>query len=814
MLPEGTILGDYRISKVLGTGGFGITYLAVDEKLGLTVAVKEAMPSDIAYHDGRNVLPKSRKNVQQLHQFLGKFLDEARLAVRVNHANVVHVLRFFEANSTAYMVMQYEEGRDLKDFLDKLGRPFTENEIRALARPLLEGLQAVHESGMIHRDIKPGNIFLRNRDNSPVLLDFGAARVSDATHFTTILTDGYAPLEQYQERGRQGSWTDIYAVAAVLYRLLFGKKPPSAPERQIADTLIPAAIAGRGHINDSLARAIDWGLTVDGFTRPQTVAQWAKALDLTSETAAPVLAPQAGGRYTNWRILGRGGVASVYRALDTELECPVVIKLLLPDIREKLAADPERLKQVRRDILLAQNVQSDYLATTYNIFDGPEGLGAVSELVDGIPLAVWLNRHQDDLVDTAAARLECVNKLAQALSAAHRRLAHRDLRPQNIFLRGGRVYDPVVIDLGLSSAVSHTVHRGVVAFPWQYDCMAPEQFERPDSVDARSDLFALGIIGYLLLTGRLPSVSLRDVQRTGAPPRGAVEAPSVYNPAVTPALDRLILKLLNYEPEHRFQRADEVLNLLNGPGPYLVAPDKVRSSKESGSSVSRFEGAVDIPGGEYYFGARMVRANEPLAKKVRLSPFKIDAKLVTNRDYDRFIRATGRPVAPLAGHPLFGAPDHPVVGISHSEALRFAEWAGGTLPTEAQWECAARGGNKLAEYPWGNVTPDEIRANLNNVAPGTTPVAAFPGGRNSFGLWDMSGNVWEWCADTYDERFRPELPADTLDPVNKEPLGPKVLRGGGFLSPPEHGRCAYRSGAVPSSGRNDIGFRVVYPNRI
>jgi len=165
---------------------------------------------------------------------------------------------------------------------------------------------------------------------------------------------------------------------------------------------------------------------------------------------------------------------------------------------------------------------------------------------------------------------------------------------------------------------------------------------------------------------------------------------------------------------------------------------------------------------------------------------------------------------------VFGAPSYPVVGVTWEEALGFARWAGGSLPTEAQWECAARGGVQFAEYPWGDAAPDPTRANIAGVAAGTTPVGAFPQGASGFGLLDMCGNVWEWCQDAYDEKFYSGITKDSLNPVNNpakpDPSRARTLRGGSFESSVVQGRCAFRSSARGDERRNDIGFRVVYRN--
>jgi serine/threonine protein kinase len=284
-LPAGYALHEYRVEKLLGVGGFGITYLAVDGNLNLRVALKEYLPGDIALRGAdQSITPQSADTAPTFDWGKRRFMDESRTLASFRHPNIVRVMRFFEANGTAYMVMEYVEGDALPDWL-KPRRPLAEAQVAGLAGPLLDGLEVVHNSGFMHRDIKPGNIYVRN-DGTPVLLDFGSARQKNE-ELTAIVTPGYAPFEQYHERGRQGPWSDIYAMAGVLYWLVTGNRPLDAAARMREDALPPAVQAGdRGRYRPEFLAAIDWALALNEDQRPQNVAQWRAAL-LGSQPTQP-----------------------------------------------------------------------------------------------------------------------------------------------------------------------------------------------------------------------------------------------------------------------------------------------------------------------------------------------------------------------------------------------------------------------------------------------------------------------------------------------------------------------------------------------
>jgi hypothetical protein len=295
-LPAGYQLQEYTLKSVLGHGGFGITYLAADNNLGKDVAIKEYLPTEFAVRrDDSQVQPRSTADNNDYEWGLDRFMKEAQTLGLFRHPNIVPVYRAFKANGTAYMVMEYQNGQSLAELFRKHRSDFTEEDLLGLTLPLLDGLAVVHKAGYLHRDLKPGNIFIRE-DGSPVLLDFGAARNAvgrKSKNLTSIVTPGYAPLEQYFADGNQGPWTDIYATASILYQAVAGRIPPEAPARVKRDPITPAVEAGRGRFSEAFLTGIDIGLRVEEEQRPQTVEQW-RAMLLGQEV--PEAPPPTMGR--------------------------------------------------------------------------------------------------------------------------------------------------------------------------------------------------------------------------------------------------------------------------------------------------------------------------------------------------------------------------------------------------------------------------------------------------------------------------------------------------------------------------------------
>lgn len=298
-LANGTVLdGDYKVLRVLGAGGFGITYLAEEISLARKVAVKEYFPGEFATRDGPTLIRSKSKTLQADYQWgLDRFISEAQTLAKFDHPNVARVLRYFRANNTGYMVLRFEEGMSFKAFLSRLGRTPTQGELDTIVRPLLNALDAIHAQDFLHRDIAPDNIVIR-ADGSPVLIDFGSARGEVAGHSHTVsalVKPGYSPFEQYAATGKnQGPWTDIYALGATLYHAVTGTRPTDSPARVTADDLVPAVAAAKGNYRQSFLVAIDHSMRLKVDERPRCVDDWRNEL-FTAAERPPVAASDAAG---------------------------------------------------------------------------------------------------------------------------------------------------------------------------------------------------------------------------------------------------------------------------------------------------------------------------------------------------------------------------------------------------------------------------------------------------------------------------------------------------------------------------------------
>jgi len=279
-LPDGHALLNYRILRVLASGGFSFVYLAHDEN-EIPVAIKEFLPSTLVLRTGEAPAPQvPPENLATFRYGMKCFFEEGRALARLQHPNVVRVLNFFRANDTVYMVMRYERGRTLQEHIVAHHGVLKESWIRRKFAALLNGLREVHTNKLLHLDIKPGNVYLRN-DGTPLLIDFGAARqtlTEEGTKLPPMYTPGFASPEHHRDRENLGPWSDIYSVGASMYACLAAAAPQPADQRLADDQLVPARRGWSGKYSAELLDIIDWCLRLDHLERPQSVFALQKSL--------------------------------------------------------------------------------------------------------------------------------------------------------------------------------------------------------------------------------------------------------------------------------------------------------------------------------------------------------------------------------------------------------------------------------------------------------------------------------------------------------------------------------------------------------
>ena len=289
-LPPDTVIGGYRVVRKISAGGFGVVYLAVDKE-GQQVAVKEYLPSALTMRDAGALVPQVAPEKLSLYRLgLKSFFEEGRSLAQISHPSVVSVLNFFRQNETVYMVMNYLEGATLQDFIVtardlKKQKVFRESTIRSLFDEVLRGLRIVHQHKMLHLDLKPANIFITD-DNKAVMLDFGAARevLNKEGNFTRpMYTPGFAAPVMYRRDSTMGPWTDIYAIGACIYSCMQGYPPNDAPQRLEKDRLALSLTRMRGVYSDNLIEVVEWCMSLDPLSRPQSVFALQKELSREGE---------------------------------------------------------------------------------------------------------------------------------------------------------------------------------------------------------------------------------------------------------------------------------------------------------------------------------------------------------------------------------------------------------------------------------------------------------------------------------------------------------------------------------------------------
>ena len=473
------------------------------------------------------------------------------------------------------------------------------------------------------------------------------------------------------------------------------------------------------------------------------------------------------------RVIGEGGMGVVYRAYDEALDRVVALKCL----HSNLAGDRDIRTRFAREARILRSYSHPNVVSVYDFVEQGYFLAMVMELVEGPSLVEYLGRWRGHLPLAEIRRI--FQGVLEAVEAGHRQgVIHRDLKPENILVTGsGESMRPKIVDFGIARILEGTTYTMTGAFLGTCCYMSPEQVQQPHAADPRSDIYSLGVTLYQLCTGKLPfegnhfAVMMAHVNEPPVPP-------SQLRAELPTELERLILDALAKDPAQRPPSCSVFRDRLAAALP-SVAPAAITDFPKlvrAGASAEM----VLIPAGSFRMG-RSRRA-------VYLDDFYIDRTPVTNREFSTFLEITGyRPTDEdsgrfvphvLGGKLSKGLENHPVVYVSWVDARAFAAWAGKRLPSEAEWEKAARGTDGR-KYPWGRVEPSRLRANYGNKAGGTVPIGSYPDGASPYGVLDLAGNVWEWCEDFDEPAFYEDGPPS--NPRNESAGERLVMRGGSYM---------------------------------
>ncbi len=834
-LVPGDTLFEYLIERVLGHGGFGITYLARDTHLDKVFAIKEYLPADLAARvDGQTVSTRSIDAAEPFEWAKRKFMDEARVLARFTHPNLIQVHRFFEANGTAYFVMEYAEGTTLHEILLQEGT-LPEQRILDILLPIMDGLAIVHQAGVLHRDIKPGNIIIRD-NGSPVLIDFGAARQgigSVTKSLMALTTPGYAPIEQYGTKTAQGPATDLYALGAVAYRLISGEKPPNAIDRLRNDPYIPAIRAGAGRYSDSLLAAVDWALALEAQDRPQSIPEWRAVLE--GQAAAPqrkfVDSDTQTVRQSSVAIEHTQAVAASGVLDGLDLRADPTRRTAPPDLavpaRPRLPAaevpvDPEKLPWaaiVVVSILCIVAAGALFLSLTGQL----KGRITTADRTDSGTLKT-LNGERaatERGMEPAGAALEsdpAIDAGGPAQSAARAGKVSATAEPTRTpppVAASTAAAEPLAEPAGLRQTSPQAADRTTGTATTAQSVFLPAPPARPKPAPAP--------------TSEIKAKSVATSQPAATPSPAPVPA----EPAAAPIDRTAEATVAPARPAVVSTRSARTAAPVVADPP---APRRLATPIQSLARLSQFSDCavcpemIVLPTGQFTMGADPgagVNAWEQPAHRVRVThPVAIGKYEVTQEEWGACV--SRGPCAVTENGPATSQSGKlPVVNVSWNEVQQYLGWLSEhtgrryRLPSESEWEYAARAGTTTARF-WGDDRANQCqfangadlsavrrRAGLEPIDcddgfPALAPVGNFK--PNDFGLFDVAGNASELVQDCWTKSYR-GAPSDTA-PVEAGNCVQRVIRGGGWLSKPEHLRTPARGLTFTYIKSEDLGFRV------
>jgi len=792
-LAPGSIVDKLRIDRVLGQGAFGITYLVTDEVLGKSFALKEYLPRDHAIRQEDGSLQPAREASATLFTTgLSYFLSEGRTVAPLDHPNIVTVFRCFEANGTAYLLMPYYRGEALHTLLRRSGT-LTAGEALALILPLLDALEYIHRQGVTHQDIKPANIYITD-NGSPILLDFGAAgqRLGGGTANRWKLgSEGYAAAEQSDANGQIGPWTDIYGLAATLYRSITGQVPVAATQRQRAlsqgdpDPLQPITSLVSEREFDGLLDAIRQGLVVNPESRPQSVHQWRSVFDKRK----PGQVATAAGISPGIEQEGREWLPMILLGIFLVVIASAAIYLLTgggdgkegQSSESALSKDAGATPEERTRWQAALEADTAY---AYQLFlqDFPETFHQAQA------------QAQLDVLDEKAWQVAKADGAESAIEAY-----------MGQFPGGLHETDARILQKEIELARAETERQNQEKK--HQDDMAWDSARATRTIGAMDEYLSnwpggLHVEEAYDLSRRLND-EINDIRGfKSATKLNTIEAYQTYIAA--------------------FPSGSKVAAALEAMDQLTLRPGKTFQDCADCPTM------VVVPAGSFWQGSE---ESEPLALKkekprrmVTISePFAVGVFEVTMQQWDLCVADGGCTTKPRDNG--WGRGSRPVIMVSWNDAQEYVSWLSKKtgqpyrLPSESEWEYFARAGEE-SDWPGGDPARACEFGNIAGVETGfrwqhescedgavmeTLPVGSFKS--NDFGVYDVIGNVAEWTLDCMNLSYL-DGPADG-SAWNRGICSSRMTRGGSWFTGTKEIRLPARFNLKTGDHNDFTGFRVV-----
>jgi formylglycine-generating enzyme required for sulfatase activity/serine/threonine protein kinase len=802
-LAPGFVVDKLRIDRVLGQGTFGITYLVTDQVLDKSFALKEFLPqAHVVREEDGSLRPSSERAAEQFERGLGRFLHEGRTVAKLDHPNIVTVFRCFKANGTAYLLMPFYRGEALHKLLRRSGA-LSADEARALSVPLLNALEYIHANEVIHQDIKPANIYI-TESGEPILLDFGAAGQRRDTGSPPLSdldrklgSEGYAAAEQSESTGDIGPWTDIYGLAATLYRCITGQVPIAASQRRLAlnardpDPLAAPASLVSERDYEGILEAVSQGLAVDSGSRPQDVGDWRK--HFTQKSGRETIESKFPAGIDRE---GREWLPLILLALFLATVTATAIYLFT-------AQSPDKESLVR-DIPGGATEQENDKESYVSPEETSRWQAALeADTVYGYRL--FMEDYPESIHNAQArVQLDVLEDRAWQEASADGSESAIEAYMDN-FPAGRHEADALILlnEFKLAEAEAERLRR------------EKEQREASDWDSARKARTLAAIDEFLSTWPDGAHVdAARELRRDVSNEindRRAFEAASKLN--TIEAHESYIAA---------FPRGDWVAAALEAIDQLTLRPGKTFRDCADCPTM------VVIPAGSFWQGSEdsaplALRMEKPRRMVTISESFAVGVFEITLAQWDRCVADGGCSTRPNDNG--WGRGNRPVIMVSWNDAQEYAAWISKQtgqryrLPSESEWEYFARAGEE-GDWPGGNPA---FACNYGNIAGSETAVAwqhdecsdgaileTLPVGSfkaNAFGVHDVIGNVGEWTLDCMNLSYL-DAPADG-SAWSRGICSSRMTRGGSWITGTRDIRLPARFN-LKTGDRNDFtGFRLV-----